>query len=255
MKTERKIRLLTDETIDPPGTELCGEEAQIDALLRSVADECSAKVDFEGIKQRAIAAAEAKKARRRRIRRAVGAGLAAAASFMFAFFLISALRTAKPDNKGNQMAMNTDVPKKDPASITETSTTKNGYAHTLEAGALPEADYQVILDSVTELFPDELPATMRRLSDNAAEKIVASGVDSKGGEIGYVCSIEDGASKGLSVGEAGSIEEDDDISYYWQITDGNYLKIQFIGFSEEAADRMFKSLASRITDNSSSKNK
>ena len=33
MKTERKIRLLTDETIDPPGTELSGEEAQFREII------------------------------------------------------------------------------------------------------------------------------------------------------------------------------------------------------------------------------
>ena len=75
MKKERKIELVTDDFIEPPGEELNGEQAEIDALLRAVADDCSNEIDFEGIKLRAVKAAEAKKAKRGRLRRALGYGM------------------------------------------------------------------------------------------------------------------------------------------------------------------------------------
>ena len=83
---------MTDDFIEPPGEELTGEQAEIDALLRAVADDCSAKIDFEGIKQRAVESAKAKKAKRGRLRRAIGYGMVAAASLVVGLFVWQAVK-------------------------------------------------------------------------------------------------------------------------------------------------------------------
>lgn len=249
MKKERKIQLVTDDFPEPPGEELAGEQAEIDALLRAVADDCSAEIDFEGIKQRAVESAKAKKAKRGRIRRALGYGMAAAASLIVGFVAINALRNAKlAKNSAFDANAGKDTTQY-AAENTKNNPDSQQSTKRIEVGAVSSAEYRAMETSSDILFPNNLPESMERRSGSSTKTgAAATGTDKKGGSIDYECCVEKGRWGDLKVGEACSVRSGEKLLYYWQINENSYLEVSFTGFDEQYAEAMFKALANQLTD-------
>ena len=244
MKKERKIELVTDDFIEPPGEELNGEQAEIDALLRAVADDCSNEIDFEGIKLRAVKAAEAKKAKRGRLRRALGYGMAAAASLVVGLFVWQAVKGFGGVTKGS--AVDAEVPNQENSGLTKNDPVADAAVY---VGTVSDDNYKVLFDSADELFPENLPDTMKREVDTEELKTMATGTDMRGSQLDYVCSVKTGKLDNLNVGEARSEKDSEGYWYYWQINEDHYLCAHFMGFDRGSAEEMFKSLANRIAEN------
>lgn len=261
MRNENKIRLVTDECAaenlpaadgaaesepDPLGA---FDPGGIDALLRQTADEMTAKVDFESIRNRALAAAKAKKAKRGRWRRAFGAAMVAAASVLFAFSLVSIIKPFSSPKTGDVTALNSAQPDRSGLDAVN-SDRPSGDFRRIEAGTVTEfRDPDADPVPAEELLPENLPDGMTTLIDEDSTRVCAMGLDTEGGEVSYVCSLETDAPIELALGEAGSIGEDGELTYYWQIAEGRYLSVRFTGFGQGEADSMFASLSRRIAPN------
>lgn len=250
MKTERKIQLVTDEYADPPVEELTGREAEIDALLRSVADECSAEIDFEAIKLRAVEAAKAKRAKRGRIRKAIGYGIIAAASLMIGIVVLHSFKGLNGKNSGPALI---DAHAGDVQNTIELPVKNANWPADdgrMELGAVSESDYKEISASVDSLFPTELPDSMKKIVDSGAGKVSATGYSTRGSTLGYECSMEDGSAKNLNTGEAWFEEEGEDLFVYWQVTEDHYIKVHFVGFDKNCAYQMFMSVSDSVKQQS-----
>ena len=261
MKTYKNISPVTDNTLEPgpvppggyTGVDVLPEDDEIDRILRLTADELTAEVDFAGIRDRAVAAAKAQKAKRNKLRRAVSYALFAAASVFLGIALFAVLGKINLSPYGTIDALGTS-PADNENSLFRGATPgadESSVRRTL-VGTVSEESAEEIANSVSELLPAQLPATMTTLVDQGSSLVCASGVDDSGDEVSYVCSINDSSPIALAVGQVGTLSDGDDTTYYWQVADGQYISMRFTGFEVQEADSMFESVAKRITENESS---
>lgn len=255
MNKFKKIHLVTDD--EPvgagaaealPGPFAGPEDELMDQLLRRTADELTREADFEGIRLRAVKAAEKKLARRERVRKAVRGALFTAASFLLCFAVIAVVKNAKNDpNSGKTIfANNNPAETRNNNGDIVTSVPSDVYVRRLDAGTVD--GQEDVSEAVAEMFPENLPSGMTTMVDENSARTCALGVDSKGGEVTYVCSMESTSPIKLGLGEAGSVVDGDELTYYWQLSEGSFLSVRFTGFDREQADAMFYSLTQRMIE-------
>ncbi len=245
MKNDIGIKLLIDEmkadTAQPPAAEPSEAELErIDALLRRTADECTAEIDFEAIKLRAVSAAKAKKSKRGRFRKAASYALFACAALVLGVTMHSVIKSARQPV--------------DPGTMVYNSPGVTGGSHRgspdgpavwrVEGGTVSNDQYKVISKHVSDLFPDGLPETMTRMVEDSGTHAI--GTDRNGAEIGYDFVMSTEPPIPLEMGEACSVEDGEYLVYYWQVTEENCVSLRFTGFEQRRADYMFDSLAKRI---------
>lgn len=253
MKKERKIQLVTDDIIEPPGEELTGVQAEIDALLRTVADDCSANIDFEGIKSRAVKAAEAKKAKRGRIRKAIGYGLITAASLLVGIAVIHSINQMKTPGP-NTSAVDANAARSNTGSENQSAVESDwptAENKRREVGSVSESEYRELSASSDALVPETLPDTLKKNVRENNGTVSATGSATKGGQLSYECSMEDGSARdgtetALKTGEAWFDEQGEELWVYWQVSDDHYMKVHFTGFDKEEAYKLFLSLSESV---------
>ena len=264
MKNDRGVKLLNDDaargcSVVPIAVdhgfdsnelgEFDAELARIDELLRLTADECTARIDFESIKARAVSAAKAKKNKRGRIRRAVSYALFACASLVIGFTVYSAFNSANHNDKNpNVVAYSSTEPKSTHNKGIDANKGGSGGdpIWRMEAGTVSDDTYKDITKKVSDLFPDALPETMIKLVDDSEAHITAVGTDGTGSEISYDFVMSTQPPIDLHTGEACSVEDGEYLVYYWQVSEENCVSVRFAGFEQQQADSMFSSLAKRI---------
>lgn len=259
MKNDRGIKLLIDEAAeacaavsDAADTGIEADElAEIDALLRLVADESSASIDFETIKQRAVSSAKKKKQKRGKVRRAVSYALFGCAALVLGFSIYSSFNSAGNRVKDPSIvAYASESPKispsKDPGDSRKGASGDQTPIWRMEAGAVSSDAYKDITKKVSDLFPESLPDNMMKLVDESEAQIAALGTDGKGEEICYDFIMSTEPPIHLQTGEACSVEDGEYLVYYWQVSEENCVSVRFAGFEQEQADSMFNALAKRI---------
>lgn len=253
MKNDRSIKLITDEPMDEQApvldaADLGGEFEEMDALLRLVADESTAQIDFEAIKQRAVSSAKAKKARRGKLRRAVSYALFACAALVMGFSLLTVIRSAGKPNDPNVIAYSTPdgAPKETHANGSKGASGDQTPIWRMEAGTVSKDAYKDITKKVSDFFPTELPENMMKLVDDSEAHISAIGINRDGSELCYDLVMSTEPPINLETGEACSVEDGEFIVYYWQISEENCVSFRFTGFEQKQTDSMFGALARRI---------
>ena len=254
MKTDRKIQLVTDETVNIEDIPMTETEAEIDALLRMTADESTAEVDFDRIRRLAVEGARTKLARRNKIRKAIGGGLIAAAAVMLCFSVLSVLNVFGGRNAGpNSAAVDayvSDIPSKEWNTENATQEPVLDNVRPVEDGIVSSETYNELRGSVSELIPEELQIDLgnaKKNVDPTNSSVSITGSDKRGGALGYSCTICDGVSDELEVGQVGTVQEGDELIYFWQMNEDHYMMVRFTGFQKKDADRLFDSLTKRIT--------
>lgn len=256
MKNDRGIKLLMEDMRDEPVYPLDAagiENEEIDKLLRLVADERTAEIDFEAIKQRAVTAAKAKKQKRGRLRRAASYAMFACASLVLGITLFSVLKDVKKPQGGTDV---TALATPGHGSESSPDSQKTPYEQKgsadglpvwrMDAGAVSNDTYKDISKKVSDLFPEALPERMMKLIDEADAHVSAIGTDRNGEEISYDLVMSAEPPIELETGEACSVADGSYIVYYWQMSEDNCIAICFTGFEQSKADSMFNSLAKRI---------
>ena len=271
MKDKRRIQLVTDEYANtvhadgandvsvstdteeavPPGEEWLFSseaEAEIDALLRMTADELTAEVDFEGIRNRAVESAKARKAKRGRLRKAASYALFTAASLLLGVSLFSIIGHMRDPRPSGIDALNSSKPAETELFRGSTNEPEADLVRKVEAGTVNDESTEEIVQTVSELFPASMPENVTRLVEADSKKVAAVGVGDNGEEVGYVCAIESSAPVQLSIGEAACVEKEGQLTYYWQINSDQVISVIFSGFEQTDADTIFDSLSRRITE-------
>ncbi|MBR5948843.1 MAG: hypothetical protein IKZ82_09410 [Clostridia bacterium] len=259
MKNDRGIKLITDDLGLEPAHPLDAadqsiENDEIDRLIKLCADESTAEIDFEAIKQRAVASARIKeKVKRGKVRRAISYALFACASLVMGFTIFSVLKNSGGSRGTDITALNTPAkiePKApNPGKTPSGSRGSDGDQTPLwrmEAGAVSNDAYKDLTKKVSEFFPESLPSNMMKLVEDSDAHVSAYGTDRNGVEVSYDLVMSTEPPIPLEIGEACSVEDGDYLVYYWQVSEDNCVSVRFEGFEHKQADSMFDSLAKRI---------
>ena len=186
MKNDRGIKLLTDDlgldTEHPiDAADQSSEYDEIDRLLKLCADESTAEIDFEAIKNRAVSAAKAtEKAKRKKLRRAVSYALFACASLVMCFTVISVLKNSGKPHGGDITALNSpdaQIATKDPNPNGghRGSNSDSDPIWRMEAGAVSNDAYKDLTKKVSDFFPETLPESMMKLVEDSSAHVSAYG--------------------------------------------------------------------------------
>ena len=237
---------IADDKILPLNVE---EIAKIDELLKSTADECSAQIDFERIKQRALASDKKRRRRRRLLERI---SLAVAACLMVVGFgaIIKAVlppASAMPDSNG-QSAFN---PPEEPAEPSkspdkEFNSPGTGYISCVYIGSAENVSDSV--KRVSDVFRNELPTYMDKRHDEKTDEFTAKGTDDYGHYKYCDCSVVSAPPYKLELGQLGKMpvpgeQDSENYEFFWQIKKDVCLKISFLGFNENEAQALMDRLA------------
>lgn len=255
MKNDRGIKLITDDLgleSDRPldAVDQSIENDEIDRLLKLCADESTAEIDFQAIKNRAVSAAQLKKAKRGKLRRAASYALFACASLVLGLTLFSVLKNAGKPNGTDITVLNshdahaTKAPKS--GEQQRGSNSDSDPLWRMEAGAVSNDVYKDLTKKVSDFFPDSLPENMVKLVEYTDAHVSACGTDRTGSEISYDLVMSTEPPIRLETGEACSVEDGEYLVYYWQISEENCVSVRFSGFEQHKADYMFEALAKRI---------
>ncbi|MBR4434679.1 MAG: hypothetical protein IKS90_01110 [Clostridia bacterium] len=259
MNKEHKIHLVADEQELAEAAfsaELSDDGAQIDRILRLVAEEETADIDFDRIRSAAIESAKARKAKSQRLRRAAGYAMCACAAFLIGFSVLTSLGKIRLNGNKKIALGNLSYGQADNGPISGDSGIKLNFDYMESSTSLMES-YELIIadpgygggsvsDSVEELFPDNLPKTMDVYTiDTYYKHISAEGCDDSGNRIAYDCIVTK-APEEYEVGDACTAVDGDDILYVYKLTEEECLAVRFTGFDRESADKMFGPLASKV---------
>lgn len=260
----KNITRMDELTEDMPG--LCDAEelAQIDAFLRSTADQINAEVDYSGIKNRVLASEQKRRSTRSRIKQYL---LMAAAALLVCFGALAVisgiganLSQLKPQDAMNTVnpggVINSGVPGLPTSNIDpqETDNAHKGPTDSTIPASYTRCNFAGIPDdtdftSISRLLPSELPDYMSTLIDNESKHIASKGTDSSGEEKYFECTIIKSAPYKLKLGEVGEFEGEGTLVLYWQLAEGSCLRMKFYGFGINDASNMFKNASKKITEN------